>query len=114
MFFCICTRLSIIESGPVATSFPSNMLDIDPSRNEGVDEETRQLLGNVIEKQRSALPNISQSPDEIAQFILDVLLEENPHVRYQTCKTLATAVTDKLNDPTGDRPADIMYQRIFS
>lgn len=109
-------RLSIIESGPVSTSFPSRMLDIDSADDgfEGVDEETKQLLSNVIEKQKSALPNISQSPDEIARFIMDVLHEDNPHLRYQTSKTLATAVADKLHDSTGDKPADIMYQRFFS
>lgn len=115
LYFYCTSRLSIIESGPVSTSFASNMLDINLGNDvfEGVDEETKQLLGNVIEKQKSALPNISQSPNEIAQFILDVLLEEKPHLRYQTSKTLATAVTDKLTDSTGDRPADIMYQRFF-
>lgn len=110
--------MSIIEPGPIATEFLSSGLNTSETNtddpHEGVDEETKQLLANAVTKMESALANMAQSPDEIAQIIADVLQEENPHLRYQTDKMYTVATADKLTDPTGDKTLETIYQKFFS
>lgn len=72
------------------------------------------MLANAVTKMESASANMAQSPDEIAQIIGDVLVEEYPHLRYQTNKMYTVATANKLTDPTGDNTLDNIYQKFFS
>lgn len=55
-----------------------------------------------------------QTPDEIAQVILEALDAERPHFRYQTNKNYVSAAANKLVDITGDKSMEMMHQRFFS
>ncbi|XP_027054083.1 retinol dehydrogenase 8-like [Pocillopora damicornis] len=108
-------RCSVIEPGPVSTSFVANaqMTESD-THPEEVDDETKQLLNNCIKKMRGAFSTMVQTPDEIAQVILAALDAERPHFRYQTNKNYASSAANKLVDITGDKSMETMHQRFFS
>jgi len=62
---------------------------------------------------RAAFTTVVQTPDEISQVILEALLADKPHLRYQTNKNYAAAISSKLADPTGDSAVELMSQRFF-
>ena len=107
-------RCSLIEPGPVSTSFVANQAADKTADNQPVDDETKQLLENVVKKLRTAFTTVVQSPDEVAQVILEAVVAEKPHLRYQTNKNYAAATSAKLTDPTGDKFVELMHQRFFS
>lgn len=115
-FFFYFKRCSLIEPGPVATSFVANAAKAsDPNvENLPVDEETKQLLDNCTKKLRTGFTTVVQSGDEVAQVILEAVVADKPHLRYQTNKNYASATAAKLADPTGDKPMELMHQRFFS
>ena len=116
LFIFYFKRCSLIEPGPVATSFVANAKKAsDPKvENLPVDEETKQLLDNFFKKMRTGLTTVVQSGDEVAQVILEAVVADKPHLRYQTNKNYASATAAKLADPTGDKPMELMHQRFFS
>ena len=108
-------RCSLIEPGPVATSFGANLRRVDKETDSPpIDDETKQLLENLTKKISTAFTTVVQTPDEVAQVIQEAILAEQPHLRYQTNKNYAAATTAKLTDPTGDKPIELMHQRYFS
>ena len=108
-------RCSLIEPGPVATSFVANLRRVDKEADSPpIDDETKQLLENLTKKISTAFTTVVQTPDEVAQVIQEAILAEQPHLRYQTNKNYAAATVAKLTDPTGDRPIELMHQRYFS
>lgn len=115
-FFFYFKRCSLIEPGPVATSFVANASKAsDPKvENHPVDEETKQLLDNCTKKIRTGFTTVVQSGDEVAQVVLEAVVADKPHLRYQTNKNYASATAAKLADPTGDKPMELMHQRFFS
>ena len=116
IFLFYLKRCSLIEPGPVATSFVANAREAtDPAEvdNPSVDEETKQLLENCYKKMLTSFTTVVQSGDEVAQVILEALIADKPHLRYQTNKNYASATAAKLADPTGDKPMDLSYQRFF-
>ncbi|EDO45710.1 predicted protein [Nematostella vectensis] len=108
-------KITNVEPGPVKTAFVANSTEMAPVYDdEGVDEETKQLLENAKTKMMSAFATVAQSPEEIAQCILDIILMEKCPLRYQTNKNYANVVSSKLVDPSGDAEVDAMFTRFFS
>lgn len=106
-------RCSLIEPGPVSTSFTTNLVESNKSDDPPLDEETKQLLDNCSKKMQASFSTLVQTPDEVAEVILEALNHEKPHLRYQTNKNYATFTAAKLADPTGDKPSELLYQRFF-
>ncbi|XP_074634087.1 retinol dehydrogenase 8-like [Acropora palmata] len=106
-------KCSLIEPGPVATSFMSNLAEGDKPDRPPLDEETKQLFENCGKKMQAAFSTVVQTPEEIADEILRAVNEEKPHLRYQTNKNYATMTAAKLTDPTGDKPVELVYQNFF-
>ena len=111
--FVVFFRCSLIEPGPVATSFMSNLAEGDKPDRPPLDEETKQLFENCGKKMQAAFSTVVQTPEEIADEILRAVNEEKPHLRYQTNKNYATMTAAKLTDPTGDKPVELVYQNFF-
>ena len=82
--------------------------------NPTVDEETKQLLDNFVKKMRTAFTTVAQVPDEVGQVIMEALIADKPHLRYQTNKNYAATTSSKLADTTGDTSVEAMYQRFFN
>ena len=51
-----------------------------------LDDETKQLYDNYSKKMRAAFTTVVQTPDEVSQVILEAILADKPHLRYQTNK----------------------------
>lgn len=79
-----------------------------------MDDETKQLYDNYSKKMRAAFTTVVQTPDEVGQVILEAILADKPHLRYQTNKNYAAATSGKLTDPTGDASVELMHQRFFT
>ena len=63
---------------------------------------------------RTAFTTVVQDPEEVGHVIMEALLAEKPHLRYQTNKNYAAATSSKLTDTTGDSSVELMYQRFFN
>lgn len=113
-FVLSLNRCSLIEPGPVSTSFVANLSHTAASDDSLLDEETKQLYDNYSKKMRAAFTTVVQTPDEVSQVIMEALLAEKPHLRYQTNKNYAAATSSKLADSTGDASVELMYQRFFN
>ncbi|XP_072041061.1 retinol dehydrogenase 8-like [Amphiura filiformis] len=101
--------VSVIEPGPVQTSILANVTinkmgcfrseDLDPD----VDELTRQYFSssfsNAFTKRRTTM---MQHGTEIASIIQDIILSEEPHLRYPTSDAVRELAAMKYTDPTGD------------
>lgn len=115
MFFVLLfNRCSLIEPGPVSTSFVANLSNTATVDDSLVDEETKQLFDNYAKKMRAAFTTVVQTPDEVGQVIVEALLADKPHLRYQTNKNYAAATSSKLADTTGDTSVELAYQRFFN
>lgn len=115
MFFVLLfNRCSLIEPGPVSTSFVANLSNTATVDDSLVDEETKQLFDNYTKKMRAAFTTVVQTPDEVGQVIVEALLADKPHLRYQTNKNYAAATSSKLADTTGDTSVELAYQRFFN
>lgn len=109
-------KCSLIEPGPVGTSFVANQKDYVKSMQSStaaIDDETKQLLANATERMKAQFVTMVQTPNEVAEVIREALLSDKPHLRYQTNKMYASTVKAKLVDPTGDRSAELIHQRFF-
>jgi len=109
-------RCSLIEPGPVTTSFNENAKLL----REGIDistagEKTQQLLKTALKEMYRSVQSESQTPDEVAALIKSVIFCSNPHLRYQTNSKYGPGeVPAKLSDPTGDKAIQLMEKRFFS
>ena len=104
-----------MEPGPVRTEFVKNAKavreNIDMS---GADEKTQEILKSALKVMYDSYSNRSQTADEVAEFIKDVILCETPHVRYQTNPRYGVdEVGAKLADPTGDKPVELITSHFF-
>lgn len=112
LFFYFYSRISLVEPGPVGTSFFANIQNVDSST---ADQKTVQLMKNWFDYIKGALgPSISQKGEEIAQCIKEVLLSEKPHYRYLTNdKCFVEQISVKLADFSGDKLQEIMGKHCF-
>ncbi|XP_072040075.1 retinol dehydrogenase 8-like [Amphiura filiformis] len=102
--------VSVIEPGPVHTSVSANMAlnktgsfrfeDLDPD----VDELTKQYFKATFTNTEfiKQMKSIMQAGTEIANIIQDVILSEEPHLRYPTSDAVRELAAMKYTDPSGD------------
>lgn len=113
--FLLNYRCSLIEPGPVTTSFTQNAKFL----REGIDissadEKTQQLLKAALKEMYSNVQTQSQTPEEVASIIKSVILSANPHLRYQTNSKYGPGeIQAKLSDLTGDKAIQLMERRFF-
>lgn len=96
-------HVSLIEPGPVATSFLSNASGFtqtppDPLQSSPYAAALQAYIANVSERYAS----IAQTGDDVAAVILASVLSEQPLFRYQTSDFVKSRVADKLMDVTGN------------
>lgn len=108
-------RCSLIEPGPVTTSFTQNAKFL----REGIDissadEKTQQLLKAALKEMYNNVQTQSQTPEQVASIIKSVILSANPHLRYQTNSKYGPGeIQAKLSDLTGDKAVQLMERRFF-
>lgn len=108
-------RCSLVEPGPVTTSFNNNA----KSLREGIDsstadDKTQALLQEALKEMYRTVTEHSQTAEEVADIIKNVILSRAPHLRYQTNSQYAPGeVQAKFSDATGDKAIDLMEKRFY-
>ena len=103
MFDCFY-RCTIIEAGPTATPGPENSkVFLAKFKLSEADQKTQELLDTFSGRMYPLFFSTMQSPDEIAEVVKEVILNEKPNLRYQTNeKYNPEEIKSKLVDPTGN------------
>lgn len=95
-------KVSIIEPGTLSTHF-----FILLGQREVADKpylEITSIIEKMIEEREANADHLplSQSKEEVAQFILEVINSPHPKLRYQTSKEAEMDVSKKIHDLNGD------------
>src|SRR5579885_238417 len=93
-------RVSLIEPGPVHTNFVHNVgtnLSSDETSNPYSDLERAAIQAMV-----KRFATTGQTPDEIANIIVDAAMSGSPHFRYPTSSFATQHAARKYTDTTGD------------
>ena len=79
------------------------------------DQKSLQLLQAIVSYMGNMTgSSISQTSEEIAELIKEILLSAKPHFRYITNKKcFVDEIKAKLVDPTGDKLQDVMDKQDF-
>jgi NAD(P)-dependent dehydrogenase (short-subunit alcohol dehydrogenase family) len=94
--------VSIVEPGPVKTEFTATVQrDLGTSPRPEIDAY-RPLLQAYLDATAHAYAGAGQSPDEVADVILQAATADSPHLRYPTSSMVHSIVARKYVDPTGD------------
>ncbi|XP_038068798.1 retinol dehydrogenase 8-like [Patiria miniata] len=101
-------RVSIVEPGPVATELMAKLVANQEGHTEGFDDKLKEMYLARAKNIRPLLKAVTQSADEIAKLHLEIILSENPHLRYQTSPAMNKMVADKLKDTTTDALLDAL------
>ena len=94
----------MLETGPTATLGPENSkVFLAKFKMSEADQKTQQLLETFSGRMYHLFISTMQSPDEIAEVVREVILNEKPNLRYQTNeKYNPDEIKGKLVDPTGN------------
>ncbi|XP_038072755.1 retinol dehydrogenase 8-like [Patiria miniata] len=104
-------RVSMVEPGPVKTEL-TNMVFGTPFEEQAKDFDPilRDLVVTNLKPKAAGLSSVLQGADEIAKLHMDIILSDNPHLRYQTSENLTKRAVMKLRDPTTDFLLDMLKQ----
>lgn len=92
-------RVSLVEPGPVTGDFADKYA---PGRGRGGDSAYAESYARFKQVQAGGLAT-AQTNDEIAAFLWNVAIAEQPVLRYQTSEMVEKLVGLKLKDMTGER-----------
>ena len=74
-----------------------------------VDPKSQQILGACFKVMYDSFVNKSESADQVAAFVKNVIPCEKPSVRYQTNPRYGVEeVPAKLLDPSGNKPVQVI------
>ncbi|XP_071797641.1 retinol dehydrogenase 8-like isoform X2 [Asterias amurensis] len=93
-------RVSLVEPGPVATPTALKVANDRPTFLES--EAEMEKVFAIRAKYLSTLAHTVQTSEEIAQLHLEIILSDNPHLRYQTSEYVKEIAAAKFKDPTTD------------
>ena len=102
----------MVEPGPVGTAFGSNISRADTST---ADQKSLQLLQAFVSYMgKMTGSSVSQTSEEIAEVIKEILLSAKPHFRYVTNeKCFVAEINAKLVDLTGDKLQNVIDEQDF-
>ena len=73
------------------------------------DDKTQELFGRFAGRMTQHFLNFSQTSNEVAEIVKNIILSEKPNLRYQTNdKYDPHEVNAKLVDPTGNALVEIV------
>ncbi len=101
--------VSIVEPGLVATEFTvklgSRQVDGNPY------EKINEKIASMVQEKRVPSERI-QTPEEIAQFLKEVIEDPEPCLRYQTSKLAEETVSLSIKDLTGKEYSERMKSQV--
>ncbi|KAM4622738.1 alpha-N-acetylglucosaminidase [Discoglossus pictus] len=109
-------HVSLIECGPVNTSFIHNLQSWDPSdsRLQGVDSETRSLYAQYLQHCQKIYRDVAQDTDEILQVFLEAIESPAPSLRYFTTQFFMPLIKLKFSCSGGSEYLRAMHKFVFS
>lgn len=99
-------KVSVIEPGTVYTNWANNSVLAENSVVEDYDK-----LANNLQRYLTKRLTEGQPPEEVAELIVKVVDDPNPHFRYQTSHHAREIASVKWRDVTGD--TQIKQQKVF-
>ena len=99
-----------MEPGPVLTPLLTNIIENSNEFSESFDDILKDLYRKHVKSAQSAMTQMMQEPEEIAQLHLEIILSDNPHLRYQTSEIMTKYAASKLADTTSDGLLEALKQ----
>ncbi|XP_075071476.1 17-beta-hydroxysteroid dehydrogenase type 1 [Mixophyes fleayi] len=106
-------HVSLIECGPVNTSFMNN-LQVSDSQLESVDSDTRSLYAQYLQHCQTIFQDVAQDTDEILQVFLEAIEAHVPSLRYFTTQFFMPLIKLKLSSASGSSYVQAMNKFVFS
>lgn len=89
--------VSLIEPGPVRTGFSANARRPERPQGDGYAQ-----MAAAYEDALHGLFTGGQSPEEVAEVIVEAAMSPKPHLRYQSSPAASAMAAQKIVDTTGD------------
>ncbi|XP_078515405.1 retinol dehydrogenase 8-like isoform X1 [Lissotriton helveticus] len=108
-------QISLIEPGPVVTEFERKVFEDGMKMDlSAADKETADMFTDVyLKNYKQIFQSLGQSPEEVAEHTVKIILLESPPFRHQTNTLYTPMTTLKYADPNGDLPIDTFYKMVF-
>ncbi|XP_074783006.1 17-beta-hydroxysteroid dehydrogenase type 1 isoform X2 [Athene noctua] len=108
-------HLTLVECGPVRTSFLANVRRPEPEGSElrGLDAETRGLYRRYLRHCQSLFRDAAQEVDEVLQVFLEAIGTPCPPLRCVTSQLLAPLWRLRLASPDGSAYVGAMHDFVF-
>ncbi|KAM9368867.1 17-beta-hydroxysteroid dehydrogenase type 1 [Phaethornis superciliosus] len=108
-------HLTLVECGPVNTSFLDNLQCPDPKGHElqDLDAETRGLYGRYLQHCQGVLGDSAQEVEDVLQVFLEAMGTPCPPLRCLTTQLLAPLRRLRLSSPDGRAFLRAMHDFVF-
>ncbi|KAM6042274.1 17-beta-hydroxysteroid dehydrogenase type 1 [Chlamydotis macqueenii] len=108
-------HLTLVECGPVNTSFLANLQRPDPEGSElqGLDAETQGLYRRYLRHCQSLFGDAAQEVEEVLQVFLEAIGTPCPPLRCVTTQLLAPLSRLRLASPDGSAYVRAMHDFVF-
>ncbi|TWH87103.1 short subunit dehydrogenase [Novosphingobium taihuense] len=94
-------RLSVVAPGPVNSAFVANVRSTSRDAAAAMAPPYDRMLDRYNELSNQTFAGMGQTPDEIAQIIVDLSCADDPAFRVLTAPMVGATVSAKASDPTG-------------
>ncbi|WP_079640120.1 SDR family NAD(P)-dependent oxidoreductase [Sphingopyxis flava] len=95
-------RLSVVEPGPVNTAFVANVEAVSQDAVAAMAPPYDWMVDRYSELAGQSFSKMGQTPDEVAQIIVDLCCAEDPEFRVATAPMVGQTFALKASDPTGN------------
>ncbi|XP_074018960.1 17-beta-hydroxysteroid dehydrogenase type 1 [Numenius arquata] len=108
-------HLTLVECGPVNTSFLANLQCPDPegSKMQGLDVETRGLYRQFLQHCQSLFRDTAQEVEDVLQAFLEAMGTPCPPLRRLTTQLFAPLLRLRLTSPDGSAYVQAMHDFVF-
>ncbi|XP_069732966.1 17-beta-hydroxysteroid dehydrogenase type 1 isoform X2 [Phaenicophaeus curvirostris] len=108
-------HVTLVECGPVNTSFLANLQCPDPEGSElqGLDTKTRNLYRRYLQHCQSFFCEAAQEVEEVLQVFLEAIGSPCPPLRCLTTQRFASLSRLRLDSPDGSAYVQAMHDFVF-
>ncbi|XP_054080592.1 17-beta-hydroxysteroid dehydrogenase type 1 isoform X5 [Rissa tridactyla] len=106
-------HLTLVECGPVKTSFLANLQRPDPEELQDLDAETRGLYHRYLQHCQSLFCHTAQEVEDVLQAFLEAIGTPCPPLRCVTTQLFAPLSRLRLTSPDGCAFVQAMHDFVF-
>ncbi|KAM6333875.1 17-beta-hydroxysteroid dehydrogenase type 1 isoform 5-T5 [Alca torda] len=106
-------HLTLVECGPVKTSFLANLRRPDPEELQDLDAETRGLYHRYLQHCQSLFCDTAQEVEDVLQVFLEAIGTPCPPLRCVTTQLFAPLSRLRLTSPDGCAFVQAMHDFVF-